>query len=371
MSIKLPITPNSNACTAYSKQLIFLCTIVLTSVAHCESGQLSQLTSDITSLESQNPLSSFIGILFILYAVALQSKVHVLWSESRMLRKLLKANSSNLISDITSIDTNVRFAQIFDKISKGRHRHVNRIYPHLYVLFTILVDVASYLGNYLSLPILQMSDAFNSIRLLIYLGSFTVLGARPLSCPEVLLLTFIILVQACFIVLGGIGIIQIPNGLRVTCTTLRVITLVIITITTVVKIARAHRSADSEISQVVNIILENKGRGEPRQTRRLDFMRQLAESDEYESKNRTIMSYWRPDIYELIDILSVLLFAFTNGLVWRELSYGALPVLVVMESLEVVSSFLFFINQTQVEPTLFIELLRIAKKHGDDTAGHD
>lgn len=365
-----PLTSSSNVLTTHSKQLIFLGIIAITSVVHCESVQLSQGSTDIASLESQNPWASFAGILFILYAVALQSKVQILWSESRMLRKLHKINPTFLISNITGVDTNTRFAQIFEKLAKGRNRRINCIYPHLYVLFTILVDVVFFLD--LSLPVLHISEAFNSFRLLIYIGSFTVLGARPLSCPELLSLTFIILVQASFIVLFGLGIAHIPKGVRVTLDVIRIIDLVVITITSIIKISRAYHSTDDDISQVVNTILKKSVRGDSRQGRRLNFMRQLVEPDEYEHENRSgkIMSYWRPDTFALIDIASVLLYAFTNGLVVGELAHGAIPVFVVMESLEVVSSFLFFINETQVEPTLFVKLLGIAK-HGDDTTYHD
>ena len=318
-------------------------------------------TQNTEEESSPNPWSSLIAVIFILFATILQSKAAMLWSESRILRKINDRTHSTLTDGITTTDTNIRFATIFKNLSKGRHRRFSRMFSHFFLFFGVGLDLMFSLEHFRNVSVIPTSEALTTVRALIYFGSFTVLGVRPLSRLETLGLCLVVLVQASSLSLFGLGKIQIPNTGRTVIHVLRVLVLLTFLFIESMRSWSTFHSTGNDVSQIVNVILKNNLRDGSKQAKRLERMHAIAKSEENMGNSWNEKPYTRPKLSQFFEWGSIMLFALMNGPAFGEEDFHTLPNIVIIESLEIVSNFLLFINDTQVEPELFVRLLRIAR----------
>lgn len=284
----------------------------------------------------------------------------MLWSESRILRKLDCRDPRVILDSILATDLYGAFSEIYISFSKGRHRKFSRVYYSLYLIFIISIDVMSgLLGVDFS-----TSEALLALRVMVYFGSFTVLGARPLIFAETLFIIVLAALNAGNILVFGFGWFVVSEKASSyvywTLTGIRYITLPTALIVSLVDIAVGLCCSSTHISQIANSIRTGRFSSNKRQVRRFNDMNEKVMSDEANKQGTKNGPYWRLGALDVIDLLALFFFTFTNGLAWGRVNKNIIPTLVVIETLELVSTALYTINETQVEPALFAKILSLA-----------
>lgn len=318
---------------------------------------LRQTDEDVSFEEK--PAVVWVRILLLVFAGALQFKAPMLWSESRILRKL-ECRTPNIILDpIISTDLHGAFSEIYISFSKGRHRIFSRVYYDLYLLFVVSIDALSgLLGVDFS-----TSEALLALRIMIYFGSFAVLGARALTGLEMLFITGLAALNAASILAFGFEWLTISGKVLNILNVIRLVTLLIEVIVSFLDITLGLCSADTNIAQVANSIWTGKFSRWSRQQRRVNEMHRIVQSDSANRKGTTNGTYWRLGFRNALDLLILFFFTASNGPTWGALyPRDIIPTVVVIETLEFVSNALFLINETQVEPTLFVKILDLAEQ---------
>lgn len=181
--------------TTSSCRLVFIA--ILTHLVTCTThpAQLSSQDSllipkNVREEEEDDNVGSWYTFALIFLTGALATKTAMLWSSSRILRKLRAIQQtqspSQLLSSVRKTSPDIAFSDFYIQYAKGRHRAFSRAYEHLYIFVITTMDVMSAL-----LPFgtsLFRSEALLSLRVIAYCGSFTVLGARALTPGEAILI---------------------------------------------------------------------------------------------------------------------------------------------------------------------------------------
>ena len=131
---------------------------------------------------------------------------------------------------------------------------------------------------------------------------------------------------------------------------------------------RLTKSRSLHISSIANTIRENDGMLSAQQQKHFDNMRLLLQEDDVRKRQGKPLrgerggEYWQVTSSRgLIELFVVLTLVVTNGIIWSTPLTIEVPQLVAVEVFELFSTILFFINDHQVEPRLFLELLRLTE----------
>lgn len=301
--------------------------------------------------------------------VLLQANITVLWSESRMFRKIsstLKLKSAKrlrqeIVEQIGRPCSNDEiFATLYLNICKGRNRFVKRMFPNVLLFSMWVLDVATLSDAFM---VLYTSDAFTAFRLMISVGALSVLGAFRLSIYE-----------GAFLTLGWVAYIfsfsflslrEKGSTFVIAVNVFRSTLMGVASVFLLAKIAFQGKGEDKHLSSILNSISSGKLSKNRRQSKRLQVMRAWikrldSEKNVEEIQTSSFSKYWHPKelCYELI--VTVLLLC-TNGMSWNLTSHEPLFwLVVVLESSDYLLFVLLFINDSQVEPELFLQLLRIS-----------
>lgn len=303
----------------------------------------------------------------------MQLNAHVVWSESRMLRKLrflkrlkgatlLRASASEGTMGEPRENDEV-FALLYAQLSKGQHRLSGRLYQEALPLLFGLIDLLLSSGNNLTDQIMR-SDALVALRLLVCAGSVVVLGARPLSILESLLLfvcfSVYLAAMACISGRHEDSLFMNAGGLA------RLALLAAFAPFTVLNVWQAARSTQRKLSNVANRILDGTLSDSPALLAYFNDMKQVAKrhratDDSTKMRGMSGAGYW--SLGWRASVRGVFSFAISISSVFLSSSIDKpiLPVFVLLEAFELFSLFLFILNETQVEPVLLIELLNISE----------
>lgn len=123
----------------------------------------------------------------------MQLNTHAVWSDSRMLRELrflkrlkgaaLQREAANEGAMGEPGESDEVIALLYAQMSKGQHCLSGRMYQEALPLLFIFIDVTLSIDPLFLNEIMQ-SEALITLRLLVCAGSTVVLGARPLSVVE-------------------------------------------------------------------------------------------------------------------------------------------------------------------------------------------
>lgn len=277
-----------------------------------------------------------------------------------MFRKLQYLPELQVRSLSSESDPTLAFASIYIMFAKGRHRLSSRIYGPCFFVFVLSLDLLG-IGDGVKMI---GSDALLALRVLLYFGLFSVWGARPFSTMECILFALLLLVHGVIITIFSIGIFPNDGGwlgvLRVVEYIRRgiIITAMLLIFYTFVL---NYRGRGTHISDIASAILKGRLRAGSRQYRRYIMMRELSKSQDIAHRGTVKGAYWKLSRWDRLEMSVVLFFFITNGMVWGKVDGGYVPALIIVETLELVSMVLFYVNKTQVEPMLFIQLLRISE----------
>lgn len=307
--------------------------------------------------------------VMLAFAALLQSKAHLLWSDSRILRKLrteLEYRTTDQLrlqveqSVGKTCTPNEIFAHLYIRLAKGRHRRLGRLFTHIYIFFTWSLDLLVLSSIVISL---LSSDAVSGIRLLIAVGSLTVLGARPLTILETLCI--LLTLTAYLLTLSLVPNFVTSLVLYWTHMGLRCTAVLVGVVVTSFFVYRDWKCGGTHISNIANAILKKSIDENVHQTARLARMRNILSSrgDLHRSGNAP---YWHVGRSWVYIAVTAIMFA-TNILNVKESLHEQLPSFLVTEAADFISLVLLFFNDTQVEPTLLLELLMVADS-GDPEA---
>lgn len=307
--------------------------------------------------------SAWVVQLMLALIVFIQAKMQVLWSDSRMLRKLrtelrdkgadsIRAQILQTARRPCSPDEIV--SKLYMRLSKGRHRRIGRLYSHVYIIFTWIFDVVSFLPS--SGVALLTSDAVSAFRLSIAAGSLTVLGARPLTVLEA-----IILLSALAIYIFSIAFVpSLPDsrGVSLTILVLRS-ALVLSGVVRAFYLAFRQRQGDGTHLSDICLAIAKRTYGPLKpQHARMKHMR-ASLWREGDTRGTHGGRYWPLQGLWFDVCICALLLISNIGTLGDDLR-GQLPAILITEAADFISILLLFLNDTQVEPTLFTELLKIA-----------
>lgn len=311
------------------------------------------------SSETELQVTAWVTILSVAVAGALQVKAPMLWSTSRILRKIQSTSRpESLLQAVSATSLQEAFSQLYVSLSKGRHRRFSRIYGQLYFLFIVFIDVSD---TFLNVNVIY-SEALLALRVLIYFGAFAVLGARAFTFVESMVIYGLALGHAGLLLAFGFGWITIAPRTAWTLNTVRVVCIGGLTVLSVIfELCVALKCSGNDIAQIANAIRTKKIVEGTRQAERFNSLQQMCISEPDSTRGKTGGFYWTLSWSDSIDIVLVLILTATNGPAWGKYDSGMVPTTVIIESLEFLSNVLFFFNKTQVEPTLFFELMKLSK----------
>lgn len=381
---------------------IICCCYCRSTIALESQDSISEKTTRNTEPQFGADVSQYVAFLVIIAAAGLQIKSQMLWSESRMLRKVRSYHPQELrnyalpilMSNPQNPHQNEIFTELYVKLSKGRHRPYGRLYPMCYYYFTYIVDMLGFSSS--KFETLATSDSLIAFRLLIYLGSLTVLGAKRLSAKETILLISMVTMIASSILLSGIGVIIVPESAVSKITAVWWVLFSISIASDSVYFVFVIKGYSTTISDIAYAIWNEKQKRlkiggladtevssylHPKQKKRLDMMSNRAleslELQKIEAPKASRSCF--PTIAMMKDfdywilIRNIILFSGESLLgswLWGRQSSTALPAIVFLECLQYVGGFMLFINDTKVEPELFKELMKIAELPPTNTATH-
>lgn len=296
--------------------------------------------------------------LVTLVAGFLVFKMQVLWSESRMLRKL-RARSAEQVAVITSASDEMQnFSQIYAHFAKGRHRRISRVYQSLFYLFLFSFDTLVQQDQ------LDPSDGgIMALRSVLYSGLFSVWGARPFSLRESLLLVSCVIFHLCVtsvflagVVGDGIAVARFAYTVRV----LRLAVFLLFAGVDLFKLCVSFRGDGTHVSEISYAIQKARLRSESRQDCRLRWMVSMCENAENSRRGTKAGPYWGLNASSILQICALSFEFLTNGIAWGPSPVSAIPPVLLLEAFELVATVLILVNDTQVEPTLFAHMLKIA-----------
>jgi hypothetical protein len=281
-----------------------------------------------------------------------------------------------------------KFHMAYCKLAKGRQSYVVRWYWLMYYsVFTamdVLVNATDYVPGMFVSPSawVQTSDAIIAFRLLIYVGSFAILGAYPVT-DSIGTSAWIITENVCIAGLAfmyctslfvfGKGWCVIPEPVRRGLVYLRGFLFVLTVILAVVWCYSSIKGTTSHVADVANALLEGK---EPK-----DMTEGQRERFKYMGGEEVTQERFRLPIRRLGtaagsvaptgpgEWFSALVWLFlyaTNGMAWGAYNRDGSQTkefasTVLLEPLELISVLLIAINSTQVEPELFRVLAQAEK----------
>lgn len=324
----------------------------------------------------------WIAIVLIVVTVTLQLRHNLIWSDARILRKInyiLKSQTSRSIAKQirdgldeeidgprTSVSSTLIFARLYERLSKGRHRFVGRLFSNLAKLSLWGLQVVETFEE----PYLQMlnSDVLISFYLLLGVGSITVLGAfRPNKVEGILIICSILLATTVSIVLRATVHDTSPESnydiavtafayLRYVCVLLGVLVAAYDLFVSITK-------REAHISNIVSCIL-HQDRMTKSHVERLEAMRAAVESgrsEYYETKSNW---KWRGNrnFKFWFDVVLFLGTSVEGALYSVLLSTELLPAFFALET----SSYMFFllllINDNYIENELLFKLVKISEE---------
>lgn len=243
--------------------------------------------------DTKNTNLDWEGLSLLVLTIILQVRHTVLWSESRMLRKLkyklkvqkakkiAKSVRDNIDVDIDgtpeSVSSDIVFARLYQSLSKGRHRLLGRAFTQLAYISLWALEMAETFER----PFRQIlnSDVLLSFRCLLAVASFTVLGAfRPTISEIILILLWLFVPLTVSYVVWEEVLYDnstYQKAFKVTCWINRVI-IILGMIMSIVRFVLSVFGFDDEISTTVSVILRRRTSGKQlsrRQQRKLDKMR--------------------------------------------------------------------------------------------------
>lgn len=310
--------------------------------------------------------------LFIVVTTILALRSHTLWSESRILSKLRNRSRAQQLAAAESNDPLVRFAQVYASFSKGRQRIHNRIYEPLYFILLFGMDLFRENKDYDF-----DTNEYLALRVVAYVGFFTVLIARGFSWKEALMAFCTVtgyLIYTGMFLYGIWGEDERFDAIRVHIERIRWVLIAFHLLFDVWYFFSAVFGVDDEISGVVRVVEKSiRARNEEGiqssyelwsgsvQNCRMTYMRELSRNPNIAIVGTKRGPYWKLPYWAMYEIFSLLVLGLTNGFVWgKQEDFSLVPRILGIEVLEMMSWVLYLVNRTQVEPSLFVFLIKLA-----------
>lgn len=326
---------------------------------------------------------SWVGLLLLFITLLLQSRPNMIWSDSRMLRKIkyrLQAQTpfrifaevrqgldEEIDGELICESNDIVFARLYEKLSKGRNRFVGRSFTHFAFISLWFIELAEIFEQ----PYIQLleSEVLISFRLLLTVGSFVILGAFKPTVAETIILSFSI---SGAVFLTAIMRITVPYYLvkdrfdRVLNVSgyVRMASIAIGLLLVLRQIFKSFFNEETHISNIVNCIMNRTISSKPHHTKRLEDMRiKVRRGDSSSYGNLSVWSV-RGNI-GLVNWFGVCLFMISviDGAAYSVvLPQKYVPRFFVLESCSYILFILLILNDTHVENELLFQLLRISEQ---------
>lgn len=259
------------------------------------------------------------------------------------------------------------FALLYCRLSKGRHRLSARLWSALLPLLFWSLDILLWIPG-LETEIYK-NDALVAFRFLICAGSLTVLGARMFTVVEAAILCFTLsaymaamILSFCFgpirwRVLHSVGITQLViASFMFLCWCAKTLRVAVGNECTVSNIA--HKIQLGTLSQ------------NSTQDAHFDAMQQVARNalpkDKRKERGTQGGAYWPLDMFSWMKMVAIAINCLDNVMFAAYMPRALLPIFVLLEAFELLALILLTVNETQVEPVLFAELLKISESGNED-----
>ncbi|PXF42914.1 hypothetical protein BWQ96_07361 [Gracilariopsis chorda] len=281
------------------------------------------------------------------------------WAESRMLRKLKSPNRGE-VEWIASVKQSMPqqerrsfekvFAHSVVSLSKGRHTPYGRLYHTAYRLFMLSIDMVIVV---LGVDVLT-SEAVIALRLLIYSGSLSVLGAQRFTTGTYFWLFWPPALFASLVIADGFVPKWKPSWSYLVPTVLIAISISVDLLFGARATAFALKQHDVDMFSITNRILN----GENLTKNQQDHINCILENPKcLKTKNN---KYWRFSYETVFGYIMLILVAFS--ILLYDISPTQRPFFFVIDTFEILADTLFILNDAQVAPTLFEELVHRASR---------
>lgn len=325
--------------------------------------------------------------IYLWVTILLQTRSVMIWSEARILRKLrskLHCTPAAIVREEVSAELRASgvpvtpeniFGRLYVSMAKGRQSTINRLLPSINVLSLLLLDLLSFSNITTGV---WTSDAHLAFRLMLASGSLAVLGARSLSVCEMM---GAVLCCGLYVAsLVTVGSLNKPVSLREPLLIARGVLLGIDLFFLMAAAYHLSTGKDEHISSIARRIDTGNfpDRATDSQSERfkkmLLWVKNVRMKDtvcniwRYQGSSHGKLPhklssrwwYWRPRTFETFELFLTIFVLSTNGLSFNNVKDSAYPIFITLEIAEVVNIFMLLVNDTQVEPQLFLEILDVA-----------
>lgn len=296
----------------------------------------------------------WIGIFFIAVTVALQGKLHLLFAESRMLRKI--SCSQRLGRTIRESIGNCRiFPEAFALLSKGKYTAHGRLLSPIVVILLIVMDIAL-----IDLEI-EASDVLMALRVLLYAQALLTFGTASAMNTKARRFIFVI-VPICTLLYGAFNYYLLkydPFSGRRDQQTFAKIVLVLRIFRYVVAVGGMTavflsifwtlRKQELDIASYASARIGGKSFRELRSRQKDRYLKLRAGDKESVVENEGVFGLFQLVCFAIISV--------TNPIAWgSEPNPKLLVTFVTLESMEVAFVLLLTYNNSTVESKLFTVL---------------
>lgn len=312
---------------------------------------------------------SWAVLLITLVAAVINSKASMLWAESRMLRKLNSPNRGEVewvesVKQSMPQQDHFNFEAVFANsvitLSKGRHTRFGRLYSHIYLAFTVSIDLIVFAFD---TDVILTSDVVIAFRLLIYSGALSVMGAYQFRRSTYCFIFGPPTLFAVLVITDGIVSAPKPSWAHLVPTVLLWISIAWDAFLAVKSIGPAFTQDESDMFSITDRILKGKSVTESQQ-KYMDGI--LKDADIFKTRKG---KYWRISLFTWFKHALHLLVGF--AIILYDISPSQRPYVFVLDTFEMLAETLFIINDTQVAPTLFEELLNRVHRQIKASANQD
>lgn len=320
-------------------------------------------------------------------SVLLQMKMDMMWSESRIFRKLVKQikrkGKKNIRQEVinsfpqSECHNDESFGRLYTMMSKGRHRTISRVYSYLLLWTFWILDILISFGAVNEFAIFD-SEALTVLRLMLSMGALQVVGAIRVGRKRILgviiicsipyVLSYFIFQNVIMFAGDYSWVGPFPETIFRICNYIRCAIVVIGFLLSLYPCWKDYLGKDSHVSNLANCIEEglHESRDRQSQMKRLQFVRKriqhiYEENPDCTSDLMIADSYFiAPSFRAYVDVFVSFTLFLTNAFLLGNLSKGRLSKIVIVEFFEFIGICLLLVNDTVVEPALLATLIDIA-----------
>lgn len=298
------------------------------------------------TIERTEESASAVDMVFLISAAVLLTKVNMIWAESRMLRKLDNPTRQTVSEDLKEkCNDERRFAELVLRMCKGRNHWYNRMMQGFFESFIIFSSFwGSLLGNIYS------SDAYLSLVLPVLAGSLGVIVSGVLKWWWIASIFFVSFLYGTLLYVSIIGVFTVPSSLCGVSVIIETAVSIISLFYFFFVMIEQYKGQSSDIFSTADKIMKNETLNYRQAERFRKMKHELPKSRAWKIRYSLLFM----DILFMVQSCAVIISSNEGS------EFFDVPKLIGLEVFQMISMLLMFLNETAVEPSLYLRVLSLS-----------